>query len=62
MRLTWLIENRIAASGVPYEDEVVALRRKGIRAIVSLTLRSPFQSGPPDGIPDEFVELAARRP
>jgi NDP-sugar pyrophosphorylase family protein len=50
MRLTWLIENRIAASGVPYEEEVGALRRKGIRAILSLTIRSPFQNGPPDGI------------
>ena len=50
MRITWLIPDRLAASGMIYPEDVPELHSMGIGAVVSLSIRSPFAGGPPDGI------------
>ena len=53
MRLTWLIEDKLAASGMPWPEDVPALAGAGIDTVLSLTEESPF----PDGAPDQMVHL-----
>jgi atypical dual specificity phosphatase len=50
MRITWLREGEIAASGMPYGADLEALGTFGIGAVLSLSMSSPFSGGPPDGI------------
>ncbi len=50
MRITWLIEDRLAASGMIYPEDLPELHSMGIGAVVSLSVRSPFTGGPPNGI------------
>jgi len=46
---TWIVEDRVAAMGMPWPEDVERLARDGIRAIVSLT------SHLPDGLPHDDV-------
>jgi atypical dual specificity phosphatase len=48
--MTWLIPNQLAASGMIYPESLPELHAMGIRAVISLSVRTPFQGGPPDGI------------
>jgi atypical dual specificity phosphatase len=50
MRVNWLIDGRLAASGMPYPEDLPALRQQGIEAVLSLTERSPFPDGTPDSV------------
>lgn len=50
MRITWLIPDRVAASGMIYPEDFPDLHAMGFEAVVSLSVRSPFASGPPGGI------------
>ncbi len=50
MRITWLIPDRLAASGMIYPEDVPELHAMSFGAVVSLSIRSPFSAGPPDGI------------
>jgi len=50
MRMSWLLEGRVAASGMIYPEDVEALAQSGIRAVISLTERNPFAAGTPEGI------------
>ena len=53
MRVTWLIDGRLAASGMPFPEDLPGLERQGIDSVLSLTVRSPF----PDGAPEPFRHL-----
>ena len=53
MRVTWLIDGRLAASGMPFPEDLPGLERQGIDSILSLTVRSPF----PDGVTGSFRHL-----
>jgi len=46
---TWIVEDRVAAMGMPWPGDVERLAGDGIRAIVSLTSRLP------DGLPHDDV-------
>ena len=50
MRMSWLREHEIAASGMIYEEDVESLREQGVRAVLSLSMRSPFRDGPPEDL------------
>lgn len=50
MRLTWILDARIAASGMIGRADLLDLKKLGIGSIVSLTLRSPFAGEKPQGI------------
>lgn len=50
MNFTWLIPDRLAASGMIYPEDLPDLHAMSIGAVVSLSVRSPFVGGPPDGI------------
>jgi atypical dual specificity phosphatase len=50
MRITWLLPDRLAASGMIYPEDLPDLHAMGIEAVVSLSVRSPFPGGPPNGI------------
>jgi atypical dual specificity phosphatase len=52
MRLgvSWVLEDRLAASGMLLEGDRGVLAELGITAVLSLTRRNPFESGPPDGL------------
>jgi atypical dual specificity phosphatase len=50
MRVTWLIDGRLAASGMPFPEDLPGLVRQGIDAVLSLTERSPFPDGTPDSV------------
>ena len=50
MRMTWILEDRLAASGMISSRDLPALADSGIRAVVSLTHRNPFPAGSPDGL------------
>jgi atypical dual specificity phosphatase len=53
MRVTWLIDGRLAASGMPFPEDLAGLERQGIDSVLSLTVRSPF----PDGDTGRFRHL-----
>ena len=53
MWLTWFLDDRVAASGMPWPDEIPELRGAGISAVLSLTERNPF----PEGLPDAMRHL-----
>lgn len=57
MWLTWLVEGRVAASGMPHPEDVPALWRAGVRAILSLTERTPFPDGPPPDLRHAHVPV-----
>lgn len=50
MRMTWILEDRLAASGMISTRDLPALADLRIRAVVSLTHRNPFPGGSPDGL------------
>jgi atypical dual specificity phosphatase len=50
MTITWLIEDRLAASGMIYPEDLPEFAEHGFGAVVSLSIRSPFRNGPPGGI------------
>ncbi len=50
MRLTWLVEGEVAASGMVWPEDVAALRSRGIGAVLSLTEDDPFGGRPPPGL------------
>ncbi len=65
MSITWLIEERLAASGMIHPDEIPRLRERGIGAVLSLSRRSPFPDGPPEGIEHlhlPVTDMTAPRP
>jgi protein-tyrosine phosphatase len=65
MRLTWLLEGRLAASGMIYPEDVPIVGHNGIGAILSLTEMTPFPEGAPDGIDHlhlPVVDMTAPRP
>jgi protein-tyrosine phosphatase len=44
------MDGKLAASGMVFPEDVPVLDRHGIGAVLSLTERSPFPEGSPDGI------------
>lgn len=50
MRMSWLLDGRLAASGMIYPEDFAALSESRIGAVLSLTERNPFGGGVPDGI------------
>ncbi|MEN8150253.1 MAG: dual specificity protein phosphatase family protein [Planctomycetota bacterium] len=58
MRLTWLIENKLAASGMPWPEDLPLLAGAGIDSILSLTERSPFPDGTPNGTTHLHLPIA----
>ena len=49
MNLSWIVEDRVAAMGMPWPEDIDRLVRDGVSAIVSLTSRVP------EGLPREGV-------
>lgn len=58
MWFSWIVENRVAASGMIEPRDVPDLAEIGIGAILSLTERNPFPDGPPDGVAHRHVPIA----
>lgn len=50
MWLTWIIEGRIAASGMLTPRDATRLVEEGITAVLSLTELNPFEAGSPEGL------------
>jgi len=50
MRMTWLVDGRLAASGMPHPEDLPVLERQGISAVLSLTEHSPFSGDVPESI------------
>lgn len=57
MWLDWIVENRVAASGMIDSRDRAELESLGIGAVLSLTERNPFPEGPPDGIVHRHVPI-----
>ena len=58
MRVTWLLDGQLAASGMIYSEDLEEIERLGITAVLSLTTRSPFDSPPPPGLAHLHLPVA----